>query len=54
MPAARVLKADADLGSIEKGKLADIVAVRRDPLADVSVLQDVAVVVKGGVVVKGP
>jgi imidazolonepropionase-like amidohydrolase len=52
--AARVLKAEADLGSIEKGKLADLVAVSRDPLADVSVLQDVAAVVKGGVVVKQP
>ena len=52
--AARVLKADADLGPIEKGKLADLVAVSRDPLADVSALQNVAVVVKGGVVVKRP
>ena len=54
LEAARVLKAEADLGSIEKGKLADLVAVSRDPLADVSALQDVAVVVKGGVVVKQP
>jgi imidazolonepropionase-like amidohydrolase len=52
--AARLLKADSDLGSLENGKYADLVAVRRDPLADVSALQDVAVVVKGGVVVKRP
>jgi imidazolonepropionase-like amidohydrolase len=52
--AACLLKADADLGSLEKGKYADLVAVRRDALADVSALQDVAVVVKGGVVVKRP
>jgi imidazolonepropionase-like amidohydrolase len=52
--AARVLRTDADLGSIEKGKLADLVAVSRDPLADISALQDVAVVVKGGLVVKRP
>jgi len=54
LEAARLLKADADIGSLEKGKLADLVAVRRDPLADVSALQEVAFVVKGGLVAKRP
>jgi imidazolonepropionase-like amidohydrolase len=54
LEAARLLKVDAELGSIEKGKLADLVGVRRDPLADVSVLQEVAFVMKGGALVKRP
>jgi imidazolonepropionase-like amidohydrolase len=54
LDAARLLDAEAELGSIEAGKLADLVAVKRDPLADVAALQDVAVVVKGGVVVERP
>ena len=40
-----------DLGTVEKGKLADLIAVAGDPLADVTILQDpqrVALVVKGG------
>ncbi|MBL8111585.1 MAG: amidohydrolase family protein, partial [Acidobacteria bacterium] len=51
--AAKLLRADAELGSLQKGKLADFIAVTGDPLADVSLLQRVEVVVKGGVVVKG-
>jgi len=41
------------IGTIEVGKLADIVAVPGDPLKDVTVLQKVAFVMKGGVVEKG-
>ena len=52
--AAKVLRAEKDLGSLEKGKLADLVAYRKDPLADVSVLATPPdVVMKGGVVVAG-
>jgi len=40
------------IGTIEQGKLADIVAVNGDPLKDVSVLQHVAFVMKDGVVYK--
>lgn len=40
------------IGSIEAGKLADIVAVSGDPLADISVLQNVGFVMKEGVVYK--
>jgi imidazolonepropionase-like amidohydrolase len=52
--AARLLRAEKDLGSVEAGKYADLVAVLRDPLADVTALQDVAFVMKGGAVVKQP
>lgn len=41
-----------DVGTIEVGKYADIIAVEGDPLADVSVLQSVGFVMKGGVVYK--
>jgi len=37
--AAQALKMDADIGTIEKGKFADIVAVDGDPLKNISVLQ---------------
>jgi len=52
--AAKVLRAEKSLGSIEAGKLADLVAWRKDPLADVSVLATPPILVrKGGVVVAG-
>lgn len=41
-----------DVGTIEAGKLADIIAVGGDPLQDVVKLQDVGFVMKGGVVYK--
>ena len=49
---AELLRASDDLGSVEPGKFADLVAVAGDPLEDVSVLEDVAFVMKGGDVVK--
>jgi imidazolonepropionase-like amidohydrolase len=39
------------LGALEAGKLADVIAVDGDPLADVSALQKVRFVMKGGRVV---
>ncbi len=41
-----------EVGTIEPGKLADIVAVAGDPLADVTLLEKVQFVMKDGVVVK--
>jgi imidazolonepropionase-like amidohydrolase len=40
------------VGSIEPGKYADVIAVSGDPVADVSELEHVKFVMKGGVVVK--
>ena len=40
------------VGTLEAGKLADIVAVQGDPLADVHVLENVHFVMKGGEVIK--
>jgi imidazolonepropionase-like amidohydrolase len=44
---------EPDLGAIEPGKFADIVAVERDPLTDISELERVTFVMKGGRVYKG-
>ena len=40
------------IGSIEKGKFADLVAVSGDPLSDISELQRVKFVMKGGKVIR--
>src|SRR5689334_3555322 len=42
------------IGSIEPDKFGDIIAVKGDPLQDISLLQNVAVVVKGGMLFKKP
>jgi len=52
--AAELLGMQDSLGTVEAGKLADIVAVPGDPLSDVSVMEKVEFVMKGGVVVKRP
>jgi imidazolonepropionase-like amidohydrolase len=49
---AAELLGKVDVGALEKGRLADLIAVEGDPLEDVRVLERVVVVVKGGVVVK--
>lgn len=41
-----------DIGTVEPGKWADLVAVRGDPLADVTVLESVGFVMKEGVIYK--
>jgi Tol biopolymer transport system component len=46
--AAKALGADADLGSIETGKLADMVIVDGDPLADIKNARKVNTVIKNG------
>jgi imidazolonepropionase-like amidohydrolase len=50
MTAAELLGWGDRVGSIEQGKQGDIVAVTGDPLADVTVLEKVDFVMKGGVV----
>jgi len=54
LPTARMLNYNwvDQLGSVEKGKYADIIAVAGNPLADISEMQRVRFVMKGGYVVK--
>lgn len=52
MTSADLLGWKSQVGSIAVGKFADIVAVTPDPLKDISVLESVEFVMKGGVVYK--
>jgi imidazolonepropionase-like amidohydrolase len=49
---ARIIDMQERIGSIEKGREADLIAVRGDPLADLRALDRVDVVMKGGIFVK--
>jgi imidazolonepropionase-like amidohydrolase len=52
--AARHMGWDDRVGSLQPGRFGDLVAVRGDPLQDIARLQDVAVVIKGGLAFKLP
>lgn len=52
--ASKLLRIDDRLGTIEAKKIADIVAVKGNPLENISLLRNVAFVMKDGVVVKNP
>jgi imidazolonepropionase-like amidohydrolase len=49
---AKLLGWEGQIGSLEKGYFADVIAVPGDPLADISTLQHVSFVMKGGVIYK--
>lgn len=50
--ASRHINMSDQIGTLEPGKYADIIAVDDDPLADISALIDVSFVMKGGIVHK--
>jgi imidazolonepropionase-like amidohydrolase len=52
--ASQLMGTQDQLGTIEPGKLADIVAMPGDPLADVTMMEKVDFVMKGGVVYRKP
>ena len=51
--AAEALNREGDVGRIATGRFGDLVAVKGDPLANVTVLEHVDAVIKGGIVVDG-
>lgn len=51
--AADLIGDTADIGSLQPGRYADVVAVAGDPLADITEMERVRFVMKGGEVVKG-
>jgi imidazolonepropionase-like amidohydrolase len=50
--AATMLRREADLGSLDTGKFADVVGFGDDPLADITAIRDVRFVMKGGEVAR--
>jgi imidazolonepropionase-like amidohydrolase len=52
--AAELLGWSDQVGNVEPGRFADIVAVAGDPLKDITLLEHVDFVMKGGVVIKKP
>ena len=52
MEAATLMGWEDRIGSLEAGKFADLVAVKGDPTADITELQRVQFVMKGGQVFK--
>src|SRR5205823_2902371 len=49
LEAARLLRIDDRLGTIEPQKIADVIAVKGNPLTDIGVMHDVVFVMKEGV-----
>jgi imidazolonepropionase-like amidohydrolase len=50
--AAELLRLSDQVGSLETGKYADIVAVNGDPTTDIKTIDSVVFVMKGGEVIK--
>ena len=50
--AAAMLGKDKDVGTLEPGRYADMVAVEGDPLSDITLMEHVAFVMQGGRIVK--
>lgn len=48
---ARIMGMDREIGSLEKGKLADIIVMKENPLADIRAVRDIKLVFLGGKVV---
>jgi imidazolonepropionase-like amidohydrolase len=47
---AKLLEASKDVGSLEAGKFADLLAVARDPTEDIKALREIQLVMKGGTI----
>ena len=51
--AAHVCHLDHELGTLEAGKIADVLVVDGDPLEDIHALTDVRMVIHNGVMIRG-
>jgi len=49
---AGVSNLDRDLGTLEHGKIADVLVVEGDPLSDLEALQDVRLVIHEGTIIR--
>jgi imidazolonepropionase-like amidohydrolase len=49
---AKLLRLEKEIGTVEAGKAADLVAVPGDPIADIKQMTRVSFVMKGGVIYK--
>ncbi len=54
MGGARLLRIQDELGSVETGKIADLVAVPGDPVTNISLMKNISFVMKAGAVFKSP
>lgn len=52
--AATMLGKEQEVGSLESGRYADVIAVKGDPLSDIAVMERVDFVMKGGTILKDP
>jgi imidazolonepropionase-like amidohydrolase len=52
--AAECIGIEKSVGTVKKGKLADIIAVKGNPLIDINALKNVEFVMKEGVIYKKP
>ena len=52
--AAKHMGLSADVGAVAPGRVADLVAVRGNPLEDAKILRNVAAVMQAGVIIKAP
>lgn len=51
---AKIAGIDRETGSVEKGKCADLIILRNNPLEDLSALRNVSMVIAGGKLIRNP